>query len=85
LLFAAYFLEAGFILAVAPWSAFWDRNRFTDGRPTIEAFVESPYARGAVTGIGVVTAFAGFAELASVFASRSRRQHAEDPVRDERS
>ena len=70
---------------MAPWSAFWDRNRFTDGHPGIETFVESPYARGAVTGIGVVTAFAGFAELAAVFSSRSRGQHAEDPVRDQRS
>ena len=36
LLFAAYFLEAGFILVVAPWSAFWEHNRFAashaDGR-----------------------------------------------------
>ena len=27
-LFAAYLLEAGLILIVAPWSAFWDRNFF---------------------------------------------------------
>ena len=28
ILFAAYFLEAGLILVVAPWSSFWDRNLF---------------------------------------------------------
>ena len=28
ILFAAYFLEAGLILVVAPWSGFWDRNLF---------------------------------------------------------
>ncbi len=28
ILFAAYFLEAGLILIVAPWSGFWDRNLF---------------------------------------------------------
>jgi hypothetical protein len=36
--------------------------------------IESPYVRGAVTGVGVVTALAGLAELGSVIASRSRRQ-----------
>ena len=32
-LFAAYFLEAGLILIVAPWSAFWDRNFFASRLP----------------------------------------------------
>jgi hypothetical protein len=70
---------------VAPWSAFWERNRFVEGRPALEAFVESPYVRGAVTGVGVITAIAGLGELASIFVARSRAQHAEDPVRDQRS
>lgn len=73
LLFAAYFLEAGFILAVAPWSQVWEHNRFTDARPRLEAFVQSPYARGGVTGVGVITALAGLLELGSIFAARARR------------
>jgi polyferredoxin len=73
LLFAAYFLEAGFILVVAPWSAFWEHNRFAEARPAIEAFVMSPYARGGVTGVGVLTALAGFVELGSVILARGRR------------
>lgn len=74
LLFAAYFLEAGFILVVAPWSPFWEHNRFAESRPALEALVMSPYARGGVTGIGVITALAGLVELASVFLSRGRRR-----------
>ena len=74
LLFAAYFLEAGFILAAAPWSAVWERNRFTEARPALRAAVESPYIRGAVTGVGVITALAGLAELAAIVSARSRRQ-----------
>jgi hypothetical protein len=73
LIFAAYFLEAGFILAVAPWSAFWEHNRFAEARPAIEALVMSPYARGGVTGVGVITALAGFVELGSVIMARGRR------------
>jgi len=72
-LFAAYFLEAGFILAVAPWSTLWEHNRFAQARPALEAFLQSPYARGGVTGIGVITALAGLAELGSLFVSRARR------------
>jgi hypothetical protein len=52
----------------------WDRNRFTEGRPALRAAVESPYARGAVTGVGVITALAGLAELAAVITARTRRQ-----------
>jgi len=59
---------------VAPWSAFWERNGFADSRPAIEAFLNSPYARGAVTGVGVVTALAGLAELGAVITARARRR-----------
>ncbi|HET7695059.1 MAG TPA: hypothetical protein VFK57_05070 [Vicinamibacterales bacterium] len=72
-MFAAYFLEAGFILTVAPWSAVWERNRFVEQRPRLEQLLQSPYARGGVTGVGVITALAGLAEIGSIFASRARR------------
>jgi len=73
LLFAAYFLEAGFILTVAPWSALWEHNSFTEARPALEAFLQSPYARGGVTGVGVITALAGLVELGSLVIARARR------------
>jgi hypothetical protein len=72
-LFAAYFLEAGFILSAAPWSSVWERNRFIESRPALRTTVESPYFRGAVTGVGVITALAGLVELAGVVTARSRR------------
>jgi hypothetical protein len=59
---------------VAPWSGFWEHNRFAESRPSIEALVNSPYARGGVTGVGVITACAGLAELGSVVATRARRR-----------
>jgi hypothetical protein len=58
------------ILIVAPWSAFWDRNFFASALPVIERIVASPYARGAVSGVGLVTLLAGLAELGTAFASR---------------
>jgi hypothetical protein len=70
LLLAAYFLEAGLILIVAPWSAFWDRNFFAAAVPSLERLLASPFVRGGVSGLGVITALAGFAELGAALAGR---------------
>jgi hypothetical protein len=70
LLFAAYFLETGLILVVMPWSTFWDRNLFIAALPVLERLLASPYARGAVSGVGVITAIAGVLELAAAFGVR---------------
>ena len=79
-LFAAYFLEAGFILVVAPWSAFWDRNFFVSAFPALDTLLSSPYARGAVSGVGLITGLAGLAELAGAFASRRDTSDFERPT-----
>ena len=63
---------------VAPWSGFWENNRFARAQPALESFVKSPYARGAVTGVGVITALAGLAELGSLILSK-RRDTPPDP------
>jgi hypothetical protein len=76
-LFAAYFLEAGLILIVAPWSRFWDRNFFAQAFPAAHHLLDSPFARGAVSGIGAITAIAGLAEFAAVIAKRWPRRRAE--------
>lgn len=73
ILFAAYFLEAGLILIVAPWSALWDRNFFTSYYPPLQQLLASPFARGAVSGIGAITAAAGLAELGGIVMSRTRK------------
>ena len=58
------------ILIVAPWSTFWERNFFAEAVPVVEAFLSSPFARGAVSGVGLVTVLAGLAELGGAFAAR---------------
>ena len=53
ILFAAYFLEAGFVLIVAPWrTAFWDRNFFIERLPFLENLLRNVFVRGAVSGMG---------------------------------
>lgn len=69
-MFAAYFLEAGFVLIVAPWSGFWEHNRFAETHAAIGLLVNNPFVRGAVSGIGVVTVVAGLAEVGAAISSR---------------
>jgi hypothetical protein len=69
------------ILVVAPWSGFWDRNIFIEALPALDPVFGSPFARGAVSGVGAITVIAGLAELAGVVAHRQRAKH--DPTRAE--
>jgi hypothetical protein len=68
--FVAFFIEVGLLLIVLPWSAFWERNYFAESWPVLQSFMANNFIRGAVTGLGVVNLFAGFADLALVFAGR---------------
>ena len=79
LLIAAYLLEAGVLLIIAPWSpSFWDRNRFGD-LPVIAGLMESDYVRGAVSGVGVLTALAGVRDLFALIFGRSSRLAPREP------
>ena len=55
------------MLVVMPWSTFWDRNMFVAALPDVQRLLSSSYARGAVSGVGVITAIAGVLELAAAF------------------
>ena len=65
------------MLVIAPWSAFWDHNLFTQ-LPALSAWVSSAFVRGAVSGVGVITATAGLAELAGAFRLRRHTAVGED-------
>jgi hypothetical protein len=72
LLFAAYFLEAGLILVIAPWTNFWNMNVLFAGYPSVQDLLASPFVRGAVSGVGAITTLAGLAELATAIVARHR-------------
>jgi hypothetical protein len=71
LLLFVYFLEAGLLLLVAPWTTFWDRNYFVALVPALRPVVLSPFLRGAVSGIGLVCLAAAVAELAGLWGHRT--------------
>jgi len=75
LLFVAFFLEAGLLLIVLPWSIFWERNYFAYAWPALAPLLTNDFVRGAVTGLGIVNIVAGFAELIPTLAL-SRRPEA---------
>ena len=68
----AFFIEVGLLLIVLPWSGFWERNYFAQAWPAFGAFVTNNFARGAISGLGLVNLLAGFAEFLPVFAARPR-------------
>ena len=67
----ALLLEAGLLLILIPWSAFWDRNYFAELVPGLRDFITNNFVRGAVSGLGAVNLFAALSELAEIF-SRPR-------------
>lgn len=73
LVYVAFFLEVGLVLIVLPWSGFWEHNYFAVAWPALQPIMMNNFVRGAVTGLGVVNLVAGFADLATVFAARDRR------------
>ena len=49
------------------WPAFWEHNYFVLTWPSLRTLLSNNFVRGAVSGLGVVNLFAGFAELAYLF------------------
>ena len=74
LLLVTFFLEVGFVLIVAPWSSFWDRNYFAESLPLVDAIISNNYVRGAVSGLGVINVAAGIVELFSLLVSRQAEE-----------
>jgi hypothetical protein len=76
LLLMTFFLEVGLVLALAPWSGYWDRNYFAESVPMLHAIMTNNFTRGAVTGLGLVNLGAAIGELVSMFGAR----RADEPV-----
>ena len=73
LLMIVFFVEVGLVLAVGPWSTFWDRNYFADSLPVLHAIITNYFFRGAVSGLGLVNLAAAIVELKSLLAGRRMR------------
>ena len=47
-------LLVGVVLIVAPWTVLWDANYLLQPMPLLRTILLSPFARGAVSGLGMV-------------------------------
>jgi hypothetical protein len=70
LLLAIYLIEAGFLLVMAPWTPLWQRNYFAALWPWLDVLMRNGFIRGAVSGVGLITAWAGVRDLSSAFMAR---------------
>ena len=61
----------GLLLILIPWSAFWDRNYFSQAGPALHDLIVSNYARGAISGLGLVNVYAALVALGELFGSRA--------------
>ena len=68
-----------------PWSpTFWEHNYFAMAWPPLRTLLSNDFVRGAVSGLGVVNLFAGFADLASWFGVRRPERREVGEGRDSR-
>ncbi len=71
MLVIALLIEFGLLLIVVPWSAFWERNYFTQLSPVLYAVLTNNYVRGAITGLGAVNVLGALADLSLLVRRRS--------------
>jgi hypothetical protein len=68
-------VQVGLLLIVMPWwPAFWEHNYFALAYPPLRTLLMNNYVRGAVSGLGFVNLFAGFADLALLFTTRDQNE-----------
>jgi hypothetical protein len=60
----------GLVLTVAPWTSLWDSNWLLQPWPAARALLMSGFARGAVTGLGLVNLVVALSDV------RARLLHA---------
>jgi hypothetical protein len=60
----------GLVLIVAPWTGFWENNVFVIASENLSAILLSPWLRGGLSGVGVVTFVAGLLDLIGLFVHR---------------
>jgi hypothetical protein len=71
LFFALYCLEAGLFFTVVPWTRIWTLNPLLHNHAALGVWVDNPFVRGFVTGVGVVHIMIGLKDI--IVITRRRR------------
>jgi hypothetical protein len=72
LVYLFYLFETGLFLLLVPWSSLWTGNYFLTELPVLRTVLMSPFARGAVSGVGFLHLLVGVID-SIVFIREERR------------
>jgi hypothetical protein len=72
LVYLFYLFETGLFLLLVPWSSLWAGNYFLTELPVLRTVLMSPFARGAVSGVGFLHLLVGVID-SIVFIREERR------------
>jgi hypothetical protein len=72
-LLGAYFIGAGLLLSVAPWTTWWERNLFASLVPDLSLWMSNTLVRAAVSAVGLLTVVTGLVDLWAVRRVRGRQ------------
>ena len=65
----------GLVLVVAPWStSLWESNWLLQSFPALRGLFLNPFARGAVSGLGLVNVLLAFHDLHARLLAAARRR-----------
>jgi hypothetical protein len=60
--FVVFCIELGMLLAILPWTRVWTDNSLIIGYPQLRSVFQNNFARGVVTGLGLVDIWIGIWE-----------------------
>lgn len=72
-LLGAYFIGAGLLLSVAPWTTWWEHNLFASLLPDLSLWMSNTLVRAAVSAVGLLTIATGLVDLRTARRVRHRR------------
>ena len=72
-LLGVYFIGAGLLLSVAPWTTWWEHNLFASLLPDLSLWMSNTLVRAAVSAVGLLTIVTGLVDLRAARRLRSRR------------
>ena len=79
---AVYLVEAGLILAAAPWTEWWRFNYFADVMPWLRQLMATQGMRVVVVTVGLLTVGVGLADLWSALVARLGRRTSPSDIAD---
>jgi hypothetical protein len=67
-------LLVGLVLLAAPWTTLWDSNWLLQPQPLLREILLSPFARGAVSGLGIINILIALHDLRAQLVESARRR-----------